>query len=136
MHCLLKHVEGPFHRSHEKKREEKNKKKNSLSINNNNPFAVMMMMSTDTTRPEEVRKKEKNFLLSSELNSKSWNGDADPLLSHLNHHYSLTSTATEDLSLSSSLDLIVQKNIRQINRFFKEKHIPIFLNYTGLTAQL
>jgi len=28
-----------------------------------------------------------------------------------------------------SLDLIVQDNIRKINRFFSEKEIPIFLDY-------
>ncbi|OXA63465.1 uncharacterized protein LOC110845354 [Folsomia candida] len=110
--CLLKpdNVEGPFHR-----RGHKNKTQNSF-FTNNNPFQMAMGESA-------TKEKEKNLLdfQVPEQNSKSWRTDS--LLLEQNSS-----------RLLSSLDLIVQDNIKQINRFFSDKYIPIFLNYRGPTT--
>ncbi len=117
--CLLKkeHIEGPFHRKHNKNK----KNKNQNSFFTNNPFVM-------GTRESETIEKEKINLLDlvkvPEQNSKSWRNDS---------FLEQNSSSSRLPLLSFSLDLIVQDNINQINRFFSDKYIPIFLNYKGPT---
>jgi hypothetical protein len=118
--CILdaKNIEGPVHRRHKTMDTGENSVPFFLPASSlhSTPSKTWKRRNNPLERQEDRETKEseteKNEL---EQNAKSWN-----------ETYSTSRTR---------ISLIVQNNVNTINRFFEDKNIPIFLDYSGPTKQ-
>jgi hypothetical protein len=116
--CVLgdKNIEGPFHRRHNKDTNQNSSFFSSTSTGLNNPFRQELLLGGRNTTVTDKTRESETETYELQQNPKSWNDEHNSVL-------------------SSSVGLIVQNNINNINRFFRDKNIPIFLDYKGPTQR-